>query len=195
MDVSLKTAPGERIVTLDQAKAQLRVPTAFNDEDDYINSLILAAESYIDGRDGILGRALISQTWTGTLDDAFPQEIRVPLPPLQSVSSVKYIDGDGVEQTLAASEYQVINNVEPGLIVPAFGKTWPTVRAQRQAVTVEFVAGYGTAAELPEKVRQMVLFLVGHWYINRVPINVGNIVNDIPETFMSLFNATRKWGF
>ncbi|KZC99697.1 MULTISPECIES: hypothetical protein [unclassified Thalassospira] len=195
MDVSLKTAPGERIVTLDQAKAQLRVPAAFADEDDYIESLVLGAESYIDGRDGILGRALVSQTWVGTLDGAFPSEITLPLPPLQTVSSIKYIDADGVEQTLDSAEYQVINNVEPGLIVPAFGKTWPTVRVQRQAITVEFVAGYGTAAELPEKVRQMVLFLVGHWYINRVPINVGNIVNDIPETFMSLFNATRKWGF
>lgn len=195
MDVSLKTAPAERMVTLDQAKAQLRVPSAFADDDDYINGLILRAESYVDGRDGILGRAVITQTWTGTLDFAFPSKIEVPLPPLQSVSSITYLDGDGGEQTLASTEYQVIKNVEPGLIVPAFGKSWPTVRAQRQAVTVEFVAGYGGAAAMPEKIKQMILYLVSHWYIQRVPVNVGNIVNEIPETFTALFNASRNWGF
>lgn len=195
MDVSLKTAPVERMVTLDEAKAQLRVPGAFTDEDGYITALILSAENYIDGRDGILGRAVISQTWTGTLDYAFPDQIEVPLPPLQSVSSITYIDGDGAEQTLADTEYQVIKNKEPGLIVPAFGKSWPTVRSQRQAITVEFVAGYGAASAMPEKIKQMVLFLVSHWYIQRVPVNVGNIVNDIPDTFTALFNASRKWGF
>lgn len=195
MDVSLKTAPVERMVTLDQAKAQLRVPSAFTDDDDYINGLILSAESYVDGRDGILGRAVVSQTWAGTLDFVFPDQIEVPLPPLQSVLSIKYIDGDGVEQTLASTEYQVIKNVEPGLIVPAFGKSWPAVRAQRQAITVEFVAGYGGAAAMPEKIKQMILYLVSHWYIQRVPVNVGNIVNEIPETFTALFNASRNWGF
>lgn len=195
MDVSLKTAPAERVVTRAEAKAQLRVPDAFTDEDDYIDGLILAAESYIDGRDGILGRALVSQTWIGTLDGAFPDQITVPLPPLQSVSSITYIDGNGDEQTLASSTYQVIKNVEPGLIVPAFGQSWPTTRAQLQSITVEFVAGYGGAAALPEKIKQMVLFLVSHWYINRAPVNVGNIVNDIPQAFTALFNASRKWGF
>ncbi|MFH1806832.1 MAG: hypothetical protein ABID63_18280 [Pseudomonadota bacterium] len=195
MDVSLTTPPAERLVTLAAAKAQLRVPDAFTADDDYINGLVLAAESYLDGRQGILGRALITQTWTGTIDDCFPEQITVPLPPLQSVTSIKYIDGDGAQQTLAAETYQVIANAEPGLIVPAFGQSWPTVRRQRQAVEVVFVAGYGDAAGLPARVRQMVLFLISHWYINRVPVNIGNIVNSIPQTFDALFNSARKWGF
>lgn len=195
MDVSLTTAPGERLVTLDEAKAQLRVPAAFVDDDAYINNLILAAETYLDGRGGILGRALVTQTWTGTIDNLFPDEIKVPLPPLQSVTSITYVDGDGVQQTLADDQYQVITNVEPGLIVPAFGVTWPTVRCQRQAIAVEFVAGYGDASDVPMRIRQMALFLIGHWYTNRVPINIGSIVNDIPETFTALFNASRNWGF
>ncbi|PKR57500.1 head-tail connector protein [Thalassospira lohafexi] len=195
MDVSLTTAPEERLVSLVEAKAQLRLPTAFTDDDNYVSTLILAAETYLDGRAGIMGRALVTQTWTGTIDNAFPDQIAVPLPPLQSVASIVYIDGDGVSQTLAAENYQAITNVEPGLIVPAFGKSWPSVRSQRQAITVEFVAGYGNAAAVPMRIKQAALFLVSHWYLNRAPVNIGNIVNDIPKTFDALFNSARKWGF
>ncbi len=195
MDVSLTTEPQERLVTLAEAKAQLRVPTAFTDDDTYIENLILAAETHLDGRAGMMGRALVTQTWTGTIDFAFPSQIEVPLPPLQSVSSIKYLDGNGDQQTLASDQYQVINNVEPCLIVPAFGATWPSVRSQRHAVEVVFVAGYGAASDVPMRIRQMVLFLVSHWYINRVPVNIGNIVNSIPDTFDALFNASRSWGF
>lgn len=195
MDVSLTVAPADRLVTLAEAKSQLRVPSAFTEDDAYINSLILAAETHLDGRGGIMGRALVTQTWTGTIDFAFPSRIEIPLPPLQSVTSVKYVDSDGAQQTLSPDQYQVIANTEPGLIVPAFGATWPSVRAQHQAIEVVFVAGYGAASDVPMRVRQAVLFLVSHWYITRVPVNIGNIVNEIPMTFDALFNSARNWGF
>ncbi|WP_417624956.1 head-tail connector protein [Paremcibacter congregatus] len=193
MDVVLTTAPEEPLVTLAEAKKQLRVIDGFTDDDTYITGLVSAAESYLDGREGVLGRALVTQTWTGTLDARFPSEIKVPLPPLQAVTSIKYIDQSGVQQTLDASMYDVITNTEPGLIVPAFGQCWPSVRCQRQAIEVVFVAGYGIASEVPKRVHRAVLFLVGHWYTSRVPVNIGNIVNDIPKTFDALIGTSRVW--
>jgi uncharacterized phiE125 gp8 family phage protein len=195
MDVVLTTAPESPVVTLGEAKKQLRVVDGFTDDDDYIEGLVSAATNYLDGREGILGRAVVTQTWTGTIDWRFPDQIEVPLPPLQSVSSVKYIDTAGDQQTLASTEYQVISNKEPGLIVPAFGKCWPSVRNQRQAVEVVFVAGYGAPEAVPERIKQAVLFLVSHWYISRTPVNVGNIVNDIPKTFDALVGSSRVWRF
>jgi len=48
------------------------------------------------------------QTWR-RVTDHFPScgWLCLPLPPLQSVASIKYYDTDGVQQTLDAAVYQV----------------------------------------------------------------------------------------
>ena len=61
-----------------------------------------------------LGRYLITQTVDGYFDD-FPtgNDRRVYLPPLQSVTSITYVDLDGTTQTLANTEYLVNDKSEP----------------------------------------------------------------------------------
>jgi uncharacterized phiE125 gp8 family phage protein len=195
MDVKLVSPPAEKVVSLAAAKQQLRIDPSFNLDDAYIETLVDAATAYLDGRGGILGRAIVSQTWAGVIDYEWPCEISVPLPPLQSVSEIRYIAPDGVEKVLDADQYRVITTGEPGLVVPAWGVSWPDVRRQRGAITVTFVAGYGAAADAPANIGQMVLFLVSHWYMQRVPVTVGSAANKIPQTFDALFNNARIWGF
>lgn len=149
-----------------------------------------AAQSYLDGAAGILGRALVTQTWVMKLD-AFPWEgwahpvgwrrnardaaITIPLPPLQSVSSVQYIDPNGVEQTLDASKYQVLQNgARPSQIAPAYDEAWPSTRDQPLAVTITFVAGYGDAAsDVPSAIRSAGLLMISDLYQNREAQSVG----------------------
>jgi len=117
--------------------------------------------------EGILDRALITQTWELTLDrfpfysaDNTRSEILLPRPPLQSVTSITYTDIDGATQTLASANYKVDTIGEPGRVVPAYGLSWPSTRNEINAVTVRYVCGYGAAATVPaDIVRWMKTFM------------------------------------
>jgi len=69
--------------------------------------------------------------------------IRSPRNPLQAVSAINYVDTSGATQLLASSGYQVDSSREVARIVPAYAQTWPSTRAQLDAVTITFTAGYG----------------------------------------------------
>lgn len=149
MTLILVTAPPVLPVTETEVWQHLRLTLSGSPAtpDDAIEALVLkhlkAAVDAIEGRDGWLGRAIIQQTWDLKLP-GFPSRIRIPLPPLQSVTSVTYLDNNGNSQTLATDQYQVVGvgSFGPGRIDPAYGVTWPTTRDQAEAVTVRFVAGY-----------------------------------------------------
>lgn len=184
MPLVLQTAPTTEPVTTAEAKTHLRVTTS--DDDTYIGTLITVARRHVET---ITGRALINQTWDYFLDNFPPgDKIVIPLPRLSSVTSVKYTDKDNVQTTLAASKYIVDTNNEPGQIVLAYGESWPTFTQKPiNAVEIRFVAGYGSgAANVPEGIKQAMLLLIAHWYENREPVNIGNIVTEIPETINAL---------
>jgi uncharacterized phiE125 gp8 family phage protein len=127
--------------------------------------------------------ALITQTWDLSLD-AFPSwELRVPKPPLQSVTSITYVDTDGVTQTLAADQYLVDIKSQPGLITPAYGLVWPSTRAQSNAVTIRFICGFGAAATVSDETKQWMLVRIKHQYDNRGP-NATGIITDFPRPFV-----------
>jgi uncharacterized phiE125 gp8 family phage protein len=187
----LVTAPEQEPVSLAEVKAHLRVD--HDNDDALLGALIVAAREHLDGRDGWLGRALMPQTWQLVMDHfpfatdrylgiRYPEPewfaIRVPLPPLISVVSIKYIDSEGEEQILAEEQYVVDTASEPARIYPAYGTTWPTTRCIPNAVTVDFECGYPfgepegcppvAPVTVPRPIRMAMLGLVAHWYENRV---------------------------
>lgn len=180
------TAPAATPVTLAEAKAHVRY--AASDSDDLITALIQAATTHLEGRNGILGRALITQTWEWRVD-YFPACLEVPLPPLQSVTSVKYLDDNGVEQTLDPSAYVVEAHHRNGRIRPVYNTIWPTTRPESGAVRIVFVAGYGDAAAVPQPIKHAILLLVGHWWFNREA--VGDPMTPVPLAVEALTNPFR----
>jgi len=206
--LALITAPTTEPLSLDEAKAHLRVTA--DTEDELIDALITAVRQHIDGRDGWLGRSLITQTWEVRLDrfptgwesiEPWPRNvaIRVPLPPLQSVTSVKYLDSAGAEQTLNSATYVVHVVEEPGLIVPAYGQTWPTARDEPGAVRVRFVAGYGEPKDVPRPLKLGLNAMVAHFYEHREPVILtGGVGSPIPipmHVEALLRNYQISWGF
>ncbi len=184
MPLVLQTAPTTEPVTTAEAKTHLRVTTS--DDDTYIGTLITVARRHVET---ITGRALINQTWDYFLDNFPPgDKIVIPLPRLSSVTTVKYTDKDNVQTVFSSGSYIVDTNNEPGQIVLAYGESWPTFTPRPiNAVEIRFVAGYGSgAANVPEGIKQAMLLLIAHWYENREPINIGNIVTEIPETINAL---------
>lgn len=162
MALKLITAPSAEPVTLAEAKTHLRVFD--NDDDALIGALIQAAREACEHE---IGRALITQTWEKVLD-LFPEGIALPYPPVQSIASIKYIDGDGTLRTMDAADYYLDSHAEPAWLVPAYGATWPSTRDEPNAVRVRFVSGYGADGTfVPEVLRQWILLQVGHWYATR----------------------------
>ena len=164
LGLKIVTAPTVEPVTLVTAKARLRVTVSAEDDD--ITALIAECRAQAEAE---CGRAFVTQTWDLTLDD-FPGrggDIRVPLPPLQSVTWVKYRDAAGSLVTMDAADYWAAATGSPGRVVPV-ADYWPGVQYGRpEAVQVRFVAGYaGTASGLPPEVRAAVLAILSDRHAN-----------------------------
>lgn len=178
MPARLITAPAVEPVTLAEAKAHLYV--THSDDDAIIGAYLAAAREDAEHR---LQRALVEQTWELALD-AFPNVIVLPMAPLASVTSIKYLDADGVEQTLDPATYYVDTDAEPGELVAKYGESWPSTRAERNAVRVRYVAGYGADGRfVPAAIRQWILLRVGALYENRESAVAGQPIQAAPRDF------------
>lgn len=187
--LSLVSAPAAEPLTATEVKAHCRVE--ITDDDTLIESQITAARQLVEK---FLRRRLVTQTWDLFLD-RFPSEIRVPYPPLVSVSSISYVDTSGSTQTLSSTLYTVDAYREPGRIRPAYGQTWPATRCHVNDVTVRYVAGFGAASAVPKAIKQAMLLILEHWYENRGQVVVGSIVNEVPIGAEDLLWAHRMVEF
>src|SRR5260370_25108756 len=192
------TPPAVEPITLDEAKLQRRVTGT--DDDAYITGLITASRQYVEKEQN---RAFITQTLRQTCD-AFPDlpnatlkffiptysvesylaraislmsgPLRLYRSPLISVTSIKYLDQNGVQQTLAQNPapglpgYIVDLDAEPARIAPANNLPWPVTLAQQAAVQVLYIAGYGASGDLvPETAKHEMKLWISQFYENREP--------------------------
>lgn len=110
-------------------------------------------------------------------------EMFLPLAPIQSVTSIKYIDPTtGVQTILDPSQYKVDTISEPARITPAYGSSWPSARSEINAVEVVYVAGYGAATAVPAGIKSWMLMRIGAMYESRLEFEVGArlVAVDIP---------------
>lgn len=187
--LKLATPPTVEPVSLIEAELHLRVDMSAHDT--YIGTLITAAREVVER---ISGRALIDQTWDMVLD-AFPcgDTLELPRPPLKSVTSITYIDAEGVSHTLSASDYQVDTYSEPGRIVLKGGATWPSTTLQAAAgVIVRYVAGYGAeATAVPAHLKQAILLLIGHYYEHAEAVSEVRQLQELPMGVQMLLRLER----
>lgn len=167
------------------------VPSTNTTEDPILADCIEAAREYAET---FLSKRIITQTWDLTLD-FFPSlcgAIRLPYPPLQSISSITYLDTNGTSTTLSSSLYTADIKSQPGRIYPAWGETWPATQDIQNAVTIRYVCGYGAAtSSVPAKVRQAIKILTAHYYDERNPMITGTIISPVPLSVDSLLWAER----
>jgi uncharacterized phiE125 gp8 family phage protein len=165
MGLKLITAPIEEPVTVAEAKANMKVEHSA--EDTLIGQRIKAARMLAEHE---TSRAFITQTWEYAID-AFPvSEIRLPYPPLASVTSIKYDDTAGVEQTLSGAVYTIDTHSEPGWVLPVYGAEWPSTLAAANAVRIRYVVGYGDADDVPADAKEFILAYVSLSFEQRSPM-------------------------
>lgn len=161
-------------------------------EDGLIESYIAAATDYLEAW---TRRTFVQCTWCYYLDGFYDRErlnpyepageILLPRPPLVSVSSVKYDDADGNEQTVDAADYIYDIRHTPGRLKPAPSASWPAVESGTYgSVRIEYVAGYATAALVPERYKQVIRWMVAKWHRNRegvAPVTLHSIPDTVAD--------------
>lgn len=181
----LVTPPADLPITLEEAKLHLRV--SHDEEDGLIEGLIRAATQHVDGWTGILGRAVMPQTWRQDFDSW--RCLRLLLNPVREIESITYRDSGGDQQTLDPAAYVLRADGGGAYVDLAPGQSWPAVASRVDAISVTYEAGYD---EAPEPIRQAMLLLIEHWYDNRQAVIVGTNAVEVPLAFGDLLAPYRR---
>jgi hypothetical protein len=219
MPVQLITPPASEPVTLGEAKDHLRLEHALDDayittlisaarqhiEQACWRGLVtqtweLVLESFAGedtlelgtrGRRYGSGQSGFNELPRGNLSSSgFLAYIELPKGNLGTVTSVKYIDVNGVEQTLASTEYAVDAVDVPGRVRLAYGKFWPPTLCPRwDAVRIQYTVGWAVTNAVwagPTPLKQALLLLLSQMYENRSPEVIG-----VPTAFDILTSPYR----
>lgn len=176
-------APAIEPVTRDEVKEHLRILS--DSEDNQIDALIAVARTWVEE---YTERQLITATWQLKLDRFPCWEIYLPKPDLLTISTLTYLDLDGVSQTLTESTDFVKSTAGyKGRLTPAYQTYWPLTRSQIDAVTITYTSGYGaTRALIPTPIKHAIKMLCGQFYENREPVTVGKVTKEMEFAVTSL---------
>lgn len=176
--------PAEPVITLEEAKAHLRVDTS--DDDVLIEAYVAAATESLAGPEGWLGRSLGVTTLELRLS-AFPCAARrniaasgvltLPLGPVTEIVSVDYVDGDGADQGVLPADFLLTSG---DMLMPGYGLSWPVARLHGDTVKIRYKAGYPDG--VPAPIRAAILLMTGDLYANRETAAVGLTAAAIPMT-------------
>lgn len=165
-------APGSEPVSLSDAKQFLRVEHSADDT--LITQLIVTcrqmAERY-------MRRSLITQSWRLAFNGALLSETRLAYGPLQSITQVEIFDSAGNASVLSASLYELDATKELLLT---------NVYAGGDKVEIEYVAGYGAAADVPAPIRHGIMMHIAAFYDRR------DMQGDVPEAALSLYRSYKE---
>lgn len=185
MALDVVTAATNDPVTLAAAKSHLRIDS--DEDDQLILALIETATLMVEQE---TKRAISQRTYDFTVDHGWPYRngypfIYLPVNPVQSVTSITYINGSSPNPTLSSSLYTVKARNSGSFIVPEYNVTWPDVRNVPEAVTVRFIAGYATS-EIPGPLIHAIKVLIGYLYEHR-----GDENPEMPRSVEALISPYR----
>lgn len=139
-------------ITLENLKDRLRIGSTC-DFDAELSLILTTARKQVEAD---TYRRLITQTVIGYMD-AFQwvREIELRLAPISSITSIVYVDLNGVTTTYAASRYATdLISTPPRIVLDTNEQVEYTEQNTPNAVAVTFVAGYGaTAASVPAQAK------------------------------------------
>lgn len=196
--LAVSTPPSVEPISVSEAKDHLRV-IDYTGDDAYIGTLVTAARQWCED---YCDRTFADQSYTVAFDDFWASRIELPRPPvrLNSVATsatvtINYVNTDGVQQTLTWSQsgtqqFRLDRDHVPALIYPIYQEVWPSVRLDENSVQITYLAGYGSAANVPKTAAHAMKLLIGHWYAMREA--AGPSMQNIPMGVAALLDPL-KW--
>lgn len=166
MPTKVITAPTYEPISAADVAEYIRVDDLAEDQL-LLDGMITAARQYLEQ---YLSRPIATQTLeealTGWADPIVLDSS------LQSVTSIKYLDLNGIEQTLASNQYLVDTYSEPAQITPAYNVEYPELYAVPNNVKIRYVAGYTSGGSpdlnpMPKPLRFAMMLIIGDLYANR----------------------------
>ncbi len=181
-------------VTLAEAQTFLGVPVLSPIDaasDALIEAMITAAR---ETAEIYQHRDLVRKQYDLRLDEFWGNEIELR-PHLVSVDAVSYTDSGGTTTTLTeTTDYIVDTSKQPGVVMPAYGKTWPTFTAYpSSAVLIRFTCGLSSTDPFWSDAGQRCLIgikqLISAWWHGRLPFEPGLGIQEYPFGVRHLLSA------
>jgi hypothetical protein len=165
------TAESGEILALEDVKRYLRIPTNVQDEDEDVLEMLVAAR---EDAEAITHRTLrASVTRTETLSSWF-KRFNFLNPPLHTTPAVvvNYYDTDNAQQTVAASNYNIVpvqttGDQYDGVTYLQFNDLFVRpipYQFRPDPITITYVTGYVTQALIPAVAKQAVKLLLWELY-------------------------------
>ena len=167
-------------VSVSDLKDHLNVAQADTSQDTKLESLILAAKERVE-RD--IDRITINSSFS-TYGPSFDDSVRLNIKPVTSVTSVQYVDSDGVLQSL--DSYRYLPSAQ--LILPAIGEEFPAVyEGIPDAVIVSFTAGYGADSGcMPRLIQAAIKLCCGKWFYD--PAQESSALHSQENSYRAIIN-------
>lgn len=174
------TAPTSTPIALEEAKLFLRVTDVVEDEqiESMINAAVKLAEEFT-------GRQLMTATWDLYLDrwPSGVEPIYLPRSPVQSVTSITYLDSDGASQTWSSANYRTDLYSEPARINLAYEQSFPSARYVSNSIRVRYAAGYASAALVPQGIKHALQMMVQAMYMRSEEV-LSEVVQNVLSPFV-----------
>ena len=159
------------------------------DHDTILGVMITAARQFVEKQYQL---SLVQRTYRADLWD-FYSVIKLPLPPLSSITSIKYYNTDSpqVLTTLDATAYR--HDLGRSIIYRDTTVTIPSVSWRHDAVQITFVSGYepstdspqNLAGNVPEAIKSAIKLQAADLFENR-ETNTQLRMTELPTTKMLL---------
>lgn len=172
------TPPVTEPVTLDEAKAQLRIESAFTLDDDYINSLISVAR---DRCENYCNQFFTEQSIAIVVEGKAEGFVDLPYPGI-TIDSITYTDPDNAEQSIDAADYVYNAETQKLNFVESFDSIDFTVNATTSAPAQ--IVG----------VQQAIKMMVTDMYELRTETVVGPSIADNPALDAMLYPYRKSLG-
>jgi uncharacterized phiE125 gp8 family phage protein len=175
-------------LTLDEVKLQLKTDLDFTDEDNlyksWIKAVRLHAENYL--------RMDLVQKTIDFYFDEFQDEMEIATYPIQSITHVKYYDGNNTLQTLTANTDYIADtyNRVPRIEII----NMPTTYDKYNAVNIRAVCGYSKQQSIPENIKAGMLLLIAHFDQNREAVSDRQLY-ELPFGVKNLWDLERIYQF
>jgi uncharacterized phiE125 gp8 family phage protein len=193
---SVSTEP----VSLATARLHLRLDTLgsppSHPDDALVTALITVAREAVENFTEL---TVAVNTFQMKLDYFEDLAINLGTFPVNSITSITYVDTNGATQTLPSGDYVLDTFSKPAQIVLAYDKQWPPVRNQPNAVTVTFQAGFtGNTSPvtnvMPKALVQAMLLTITDLYETRGDLTYTNFSKNsysVPVTAQYLMAPYR----